>query len=161
MARMLTGDECEDPEISQRLRALSMQRLRAAQGTDASEGDATVISRARLPIQQLKRALDIVDKMHFVGLTNHWQESICLFHAMHGTSPSAVEFVNSRPRGVQPYTKEYLTTTPPLQPDSHNEDSLEGWHDLDDEIVYKWAVARFKRDLRKFTTCSIDSLVEG
>ena len=51
----------------------------------------------------------------FVGITDYWQSSICLFHAMHGGTPRAESFANvrssesqmNRTRGVEYKSKSF------------------------------------------------------
>eukprot|EP00043_Microstomoeca_roanoka_P011596 m.109312 g.109312 ORF g.109312 m.109312 type:complete len:364 (-) comp15242_c0_seq4:3417-4508(-) len=52
--------------------------------------------------EDLEQAISVLrsDKIAFVGLTEYWRESICLFHAMFGGNITEHEFTNSRP-GVQ------------------------------------------------------------
>jgi hypothetical protein len=48
--------------------------------------------------QLVEKAKEILSThMAFVGLTERWAESICLFHAMYGGHTSQFEFTNSRP----------------------------------------------------------------
>lgn len=69
----------------------------------------------------------------FVGMTDHWNLSICLFHAMHGGRVHAFEFANSRP------TRRYGRESVDLILDA----------DDDDEAVFAAATRRFRRDLAK------------
>lgn len=46
--------------------------------------------------QQRQQALDIVERMSFVGLTDYWEASICLFHAMYGGRITPHEMDNVR-----------------------------------------------------------------
>lgn len=45
---------------------------------------------------QREEALSLVRRFAFVGLTDYWQESICLFHAMFGGHISKHEMDNIR-----------------------------------------------------------------
>ena len=60
------------------------------------------LSLPLIRLQELKQAVSFLrsEKMAFVGLTDYWTESICLFHAMFGGNITAHEFTNTRP-GVQ------------------------------------------------------------
>ena len=54
-------------------------------------GCGSGVPNVRLALHRLR------DGFAFVGLTEEWAISICLFHAMHGGTCRAAEFVNSRP----------------------------------------------------------------
>ena len=46
----------------------------------------------------LEKALQrLQDGFKFVGLTEYWEASVCLFHAMFGGECDAMEFENTRP----------------------------------------------------------------
>eukprot|EP00638_Chattonella_subsalsa_P004098 CAMPEP_0117750408 /NCGR_PEP_ID=MMETSP0947-20121206/10356_1 /TAXON_ID=44440 /ORGANISM="Chattonella subsalsa, Strain CCMP2191" /LENGTH=231 /DNA_ID=CAMNT_0005568581 /DNA_START=137 /DNA_END=832 /DNA_ORIENTATION=- len=49
--------------------------------------------------KEYKRALSVLEKLDFFGITDYWQESICLFHATFGLGPidDPKELANSRP----------------------------------------------------------------
>ncbi|EGD77314.1 hypothetical protein PTSG_08409 [Salpingoeca rosetta] len=49
--------------------------------------------------QELETAIRLLrsEKISFVGLTDYWRESICLFHAMFGGNITEHEFTNTRP----------------------------------------------------------------
>merc|ERR1711933_349301 len=47
--------------------------------------------------EETELAVARVNQMGFVGLTDQWDLSVCLFHAMHGGDCLPVEFSNSRP----------------------------------------------------------------
>ena len=50
-----------------------------------------------VPADAVERAIDRLDSTFaFVGLTEHWNMSVCLFHAQFGGRPSAASFENSR-----------------------------------------------------------------
>lgn len=50
-------------------------------------------------------AIQRLDGFAFVGITEHFDESICLFHKMFGSKCHSIEFMNQRP-GEYKYTKE-------------------------------------------------------
>ena len=75
-----------------------------------------------------------------------WADSVCLFHAIHGTTPSAAEF-SRFPSAYDPAPPE--RSAPPV----HDEAPLGGWRDRFDEAVYDMALRRFERDLGAYTTC--------
>ena len=75
----------------------------------------------------------------FVGLTEEWDLSICLFHKMFGGSCHAFEFADTRPSFAgKSADKDYDTS------------QLEGWHDDIDEVVYAAALEVFRRNLILF-----------
>lgn len=108
MARMLTGDKCAE--------SFQMREGRFDGG------------RARL-----QEALKALDSMAFVGLTERWEESVCLFHRMFGGRINSAEFLKvhegSRHHGA------------------YGEEELEGFRDEVDEKIYEAAKRRFEADL--------------
>jgi len=99
-------------------------------------------------------AVSKVWQLHFVGLTDFWMESICLFHAMHGTSPGPAEFLNTRNGGHDPWKDSSWQTVSISPRGPHNASLLGGLQDPVDTAVFKAAVARFQRDMSRHTTCS-------
>lgn len=83
----------------------------------------------------------------FVGLTEQWALSVCLFHAMHGGSCHAREFLNVRP-GKRHTAMRYDTS------------GLEGWVDPYDGALYARAATVFRNNLARFNvtpeTCASD-----
>ena len=75
----------------------------------------------------------------FVGLTEEWALSICLFHKMFGGACHADEFKDTRPgyKGKRA-RKDYDIS------------ELQGWHDHIDEVVYAAALEVFRRNLILF-----------
>ena len=87
------------------------------------------------------------DDFRFVGLTDRWDQSICLFHARLGGEPVAAQFLNSRPRGILPSgatPPQQLARAPAVERADGEDDP---WHDEWDEALYRAAVARFDLDL--------------
>mmetsp|Transcript_38514 Transcript_38514/g.78865 ORF Transcript_38514/g.78865 Transcript_38514/m.78865 type:complete len:348 (+) Transcript_38514:71-1114(+) len=79
------------------------------------------------------------DGFAFVGITEEWNLSICLFHKMFGGACDAVEFEDTRPSyDGKSADQDYDT----LQ--------LQGWHDDIDDVVYAAAVKVFRRNLVSF-----------
>ena len=52
--------------------------------------------------QQRMQAIDTLSRMAFVGLTEYWQETVCLFHAMFGGRITPHELRNVRYVGLRP-----------------------------------------------------------
>ena len=46
---------------------------------------------------RIAEAVRVMEEAAFVGVTDEWDESICLFHSMYGGKPLAIEFLNARP----------------------------------------------------------------
>lgn len=83
----------------------------------------------------------------FVGLTERWEASICLFHARLGGKALPIQFANSR-RGQHHERSSSASETSLLSDE---------W----DERLYQVAVHRFERDLaaaRKATSIAVSSL---
>lgn len=90
-------------------------------------------------------AVSRVASLGFVGLLEHWHDSVCLFHAVFGGEPVKAEFrlahsTRTRTRGVNPD----VATIPP-----HNETLLEGFVDHDDELVYAAARRAFMKSMKR------------
>lgn len=77
------------------------------------------------------------DGFAFVGLTEEWALSVCLFHAMFGGDCHEREFLNVRP-GVSRSEAGYDTS------------ELNGWHDPWDGALYKRATEIFWGNVAKF-----------
>ena len=60
-------------------------------------GVHTTLSEAAAEALKHEAARRLRDDFAFVGLVEHWNLSICLFHAMHGGRVIPAEFENSRP----------------------------------------------------------------
>ena len=54
------------------------------------------LTKAKLENAKLR----LRERFAFIGLTDDWNDSICLFHAMFGKEPMPVSFQNSRPSSV-------------------------------------------------------------
>ena len=92
-----------------------------------------------------RAALVVRERLRFVGLTDEWERSVCLFHAMlRGGAPALpTELARThvgvaRPRGGT---------------GAYDEASLDGFVDRHDEVVYAAARQRFADDLKRVGTC--------
>lgn len=86
----------------------------------------------------------------FVGITEEYDLSICLFHAMFGGRCRQGEFVNIRP-STSRYRKQchrecHTLMEPAAQ---HNTSALAGWTDRLDRPLYEHAVGLFRAGLRR------------
>jgi hypothetical protein len=76
----------------------------------------------------------------FVGITDHWDLSICLFRAMFGGECNSLDLMNTRPfNGTTADTEDYDTSV------------LEGWTDDRDGQLYKAGVELFKKSLSLYS----------
>ena len=91
-----------------------------------------VIQQKDLPQRQDVQALR---RLAFVGLQERWAGAVCLFHAILGAAPRAVEFTLAHARRKDARA-------------SYNESLLEGFEDADDELVYQEAVRVFDARMR-------------
>ena len=118
----------------------------AARHADSCRADGTLVGDAA----RAKRAL--VEQVAYFGLTDRWEESIALFHAMTGTNPNPellrTELQNNR------HTPQYVGDVSGQQgadaPGPHNEALLEGFVDERDEDLYAFAVQLFEERLRRY-----------
>eukprot|EP00931_Biecheleriopsis_adriatica_P063345 TRINITY_DN38336_c0_g2_i2.p1 TRINITY_DN38336_c0_g2~~TRINITY_DN38336_c0_g2_i2.p1 ORF type:complete len:432 (+),score=86.41 TRINITY_DN38336_c0_g2_i2:55-1350(+) len=106
-ARMLTGATCAEPL--------------------SSSGAPSSFDGGRL---RLSEALKSLDAMAFVGLTERWDESVCLFHRMFGGRLSTAQLLDMH-MGRQ-------------HQDRYDEAELEGFVDEVDEEIYRAAEKRFE-----------------
>mmetsp|Transcript_10938 Transcript_10938/g.30299 ORF Transcript_10938/g.30299 Transcript_10938/m.30299 type:complete len:405 (-) Transcript_10938:169-1383(-) len=104
-ARMLTGKTCAED---------------LGDGRDGFDGGLAV----------LPAALEALELMSFVGITEEWDESVCLFHLMFGGRTNDAEYLNTHT--VRDRAEEY------------NEVDLKGFVDTADEKVYAGALRRFE-----------------
>ncbi len=100
-------------------------------------------SAAKRP-SALARALSFINGssrgggMRFVGLQEHWERSVCLWHARFGGPLYAAELSNTRP-------------TNGASSAGYDERELGGVFDPKDEAVYAMAAARFWREVAEFS----------
>lgn len=86
-------------------------------------------------IERVPDAIEALKKMTFVGITEEWDESVCLFHLMFGGVLYSDEFRD-------------MHKGPRDQSNSWDEADLDGFVDEADEAIYDAAMVRF-RDLRR------------
>eukprot|EP00927_Polykrikos_kofoidii_P033064 TRINITY_DN27_c0_g2_i2.p1 TRINITY_DN27_c0_g2~~TRINITY_DN27_c0_g2_i2.p1 ORF type:complete len:658 (+),score=63.26 TRINITY_DN27_c0_g2_i2:99-1976(+) len=89
----------------------------------------------------IDRALDLVDKLGFVGLTDEWVMSVCLWHKRFGGRMLPAELIDFRP-GVAP---SFGTTTT-----YDAKRFLGGWQPTADTLVFAAAARRFWTEVEKF-----------
>jgi hypothetical protein len=94
-------------------------------------------------VPKMESALERLRAFAFIGLTEHWAASICLFHAKLGGPCRAVEFENSRP--TNPHT-----TKMPWEASFREGVAADvaAVHDPWDSAVYAHAVRRFAADVQ-------------
>lgn len=105
-------------------------------------------------------ALERLNKFAFVGLTEEWDRSICLFHQKFGGTPFGAEFAADRVRvstSVQSYLSGDFSKTSPKQFDTRTlasivsyEQNRTGTIDLVDESIYKRSQIKFWKDILKY-----------
>lgn len=90
-----------------------------------------------------RRAIGVIRRLRFVGLTEEFELSCRLFHAMFGGVPHRAQFENVRP-GIHRYrTKEERSSH-----FRYDEREFGGWRDPVDHAVYEEARRRFWADVR-------------
>ena len=88
------------------------------------------------PADGLEAARRVREGFAFVGITEEWDLSICLFHRMFGGPCLGSDFEDTRPSSPgKSAHSEYNTSV------------LMGWHDDIDEIVYEAALEVFHKNL--------------
>mmetsp|Transcript_42562 Transcript_42562/g.131827 ORF Transcript_42562/g.131827 Transcript_42562/m.131827 type:complete len:165 (+) Transcript_42562:523-1017(+) len=113
------------------------------------EGCATrMLTRGAMPCGQLlgtpsaaelELAVARVQEMAFVGLTDQWDLSICLFYAMYGGNCTDVAFLNTRPGRGRTAEGEYNASK-----------YLGSWRDRFDGRVYKKAQEVFWQRVEQY-----------
>jgi len=88
-------------------------------------------------IERVPDAIEALNKMKFVGITEEWDESVCLFHLMFGGVLYSDEFhdVHQGPRD---------------RSNTWDESELAGFVDEADEAIYDAALLRFRVLRRKY-----------
>jgi len=87
-------------------------------------------------IQERDEALRMLkEDFAFVGITEHWDLSVCLFHAMYGGYCGSDEF--------EPVRKNYDHTDEPLA-------DLNGWRDVYDGALYEEGMKIFNKSLERY-----------
>jgi len=95
----------------------------------------------RMPVPTLKEVKEAnrrIDLFAFVGITEHWDLSVCLWRAMFGGPCSGADFENNRPGTPSNSSHEYST------------ESLEGWTDQYDGPLYNHALELFDAELNRY-----------
>lgn len=88
-------------------------------------------------------AVEVINKTGFVGLTDEWALSVCLWHKRFGGSMLPVELANERPG---PVYKESFSKF--VQYDDHR--LLGNWRPVADNTVYAAAVRRFWGEIHQY-----------
>ena len=86
-----------------------------------------------------KAARRVRDGFAFVGITEEWSLSVCLFHKMFGGSCQQSDFTDTRPSAAGKSAHV-----------AYNTSELMGWHDDIDEVVYAAALDVFRANLMFF-----------
>lgn len=89
-----------------------------------------------------KMAVKLVERLKFVGLTEEFELSCRLFHAMFGGVPHRAQFENVRPGILR-----YRTNAERSSSFRYDEGQFKGWIDPADDIVYRAARRRFWNDV--------------
>jgi hypothetical protein len=76
----------------------------------------------------------------FVGITDHWDLSVCLFRAMFGGECNSLDLINTKP---------FNGTT--ADSDAYDTSDLEGWTDELDGQIYKDGVRLFNQELSLYS----------
>eukprot|EP00440_Ansanella_granifera_P022616 gb/GFBE01024565.1/.p1 GENE.gb/GFBE01024565.1/~~gb/GFBE01024565.1/.p1 ORF type:complete len:433 (+),score=79.29 gb/GFBE01024565.1/:1-1299(+) len=122
-ARMLTGGNCAEAE--------------SARDQPFDGGEA-----------RLEEALVTLKAMVFVGITERWDESVCLFHRMFGGRLNAAQLVDMH-QGTN------------HEDNSYDESVLDGFVDEVDEQIYKAAEQRFNELLAEHLGSNASSACGG
>lgn len=96
--------------------------------------------------ERVEAAVRMVDKLGFVGLTEEYNMSVCLFHAKFGGPILASELLNVRPGvadrvGDDPLAQELF---------SQAKDMLKSWPATSETRIYEVATARFWREVKRY-----------
>jgi len=89
------------------------------------------------PSEQIAQAIDTVNKIGYVGITEQWELSICLFHAMYGGECLPAEFERVRPGLERKDTSDY------------DESAFGDWFP-DDQLLYNVARKRFEQQMIEY-----------
>ena len=92
--------------------------------------------------EELQHAVSIVDQLAFVGLTDDWDRSLCLWHAKFGSALHSIERLNTRPTGRSAASFDGRPA------DGYKVPSRSVPLDVADNAVYARAAARFVSDVR-------------
>ena len=106
-----------------------------------------------ITLEHLKNAVRAIEyEFAFVGITERYDSSVCLFHAMYGGEPRAAEFLNTHPTK---YVGRKVEDPSLLgkYPDEQAKLLGWGWNGAMDQMLYTVATRRFERDLAKHSEC--------
>ena len=109
---------------------MTYQLLAAA---DAQSNDP---NRRKMTREDALEAARRVESFAFVGITEQWDLSMCLFHKTFGGTCRASDFADSRPT----FSGKSANT-------DYDTSELMGWHDDIDEVVYAAALEVFHKNL--------------
>ena len=105
------------------------------------EGDDVCVNESPPTLVEMAQALHrLRTGFIFIGITEQWDLSICLFHAKYGGKCNAYETLNTRPG-------RYLDDA---HPSYYDTDELNGFVDIFDRQLYMEALAIFERDVEQF-----------
>lgn len=100
-------------------------------------------------------AVDVlVNEFAFVGLTEHYNESVCLFHAVHGGSVHEMEYENIHETDTSardPHLLRNRAAGKYLREEAIFRE--QGWSEGWDAGIYKVATNLFYANLRKYPEC--------
>merc|ERR1712224_633058 len=109
------------------------------------------------------RRVSSTEDFAFVGITEKYDESVCLFHAMYGGSVSPVEFKNTHPASAYKTNDETKLSFERVSGSSlYNESILEAFdfHDRFDEPLYERVVEVFNKRLEQYDISECMALAE-
>ncbi|CAJ1441878.1 unnamed protein product [Effrenium voratum] len=126
-------EKCDRPACFARFPGIAGCYARMLTNSTCAEQDEDSFDsgKARLP-----EALQMLHAMSFVGLSEKWDLSICLFHRMFGGKANIGQLQDLH-KG-------------PVHEESYNESLLEGFEDEVDEAIYRAAVEKFQGLLREY-----------
>lgn len=102
----------------------------------ARNGEAETCGEKPDPTKlEVNKAIRMLNGLAFVGLTEEWDLSICLFRKLFGGKCYGSDFYNTRPKNTDEYNKTVA--------------DLNGWKDVFDDPLYKAAQKLFHARLRE------------
>lgn len=96
----------------------------------------------------VETAVGRIPKLGFVGITEEWNLTVCLFHTRFGGPILASELLNVRPGILKGSQANDATTLANLK--TQAKDLLQAWPATGELRVYEAARARFDEELQKF-----------
>ena len=127
------GRPIDAPAFAIRTRGLVVRML-------TRNGSIRAVPHEPCTTNEVRSAMSRLDTFAFVGITDHWQLSVCLFHAMFGGAVRASDLINARP-GDYASSKRHGAYDVAL---------LRGVQDEADFAVYTRALEIFERNLQAF-----------